>query len=191
MLHVAPERFLTTIFREIKNLDYLSADLNNPLAMVKMDVTKINYPDDTFSVIYCSHVLEHIPKDREAIAELYRVLRQDGWAVLQVPITVDKTYEDPTIVEPEEREKHFGQQDHVRRCGLDYAERIRAAGFIVDILRATDLINELDCSKLGFKPNRVIFCNYTGINWGRRTSPSNREPSASHTLRPCLRIVEI
>lgn len=157
MLHVAPEAFLSTRFRKIKNLEYLSADISNPEAMVQMDITDIHYPDNFFSVIYCSHVLEHIQDDRKALAELYRVLGPDGRALLQVPVSAEKTYEDPAIVEPEERLKHFGQSDHVRRCGLDYVERIRAAGFAVTVLRAIDLVTGADCARMGFHPNSLIF----------------------------------
>jgi SAM-dependent methyltransferase len=165
MLHVAPEKFLSARFRRLKNLNYLSADLSNPRAMVQMDITNINYPDNTFSVIYCSHVLEHVQNDRKAIAELYRVLRQDGWAVLQVPITVERTYEDPAIIEPEERKKHFGQQNHVRRCGPDYVERMRSAGFVAEVLRTTDLANESDCARMGLQPDTMIFfCRKPSFN---------------------------
>lgn len=157
MLHVAPEEFLSARFRRIDNLDYLSADLNSPRAMVQMDITNINYPDNSFSVIYCSHVLEHIQNDRKAIAELYRVLCQGGWAALQVPIMAKRTYEDPAFTEPEERKKHFGHWDHVRRCGPDYVERIRSAGFVAQVLRATDLVTEADCARMGFQANRLIF----------------------------------
>jgi len=157
MLHVAPEEFLAARFRRIDNLNYLSADLSSPRAMVQMDITNINYPDNSFSVVYCSHVLEHIQDDRKAIAELYRVLCQDGWATLQVPITAERTYEDPAITEPEERRKHFGQWDHVRRCGPDYVERMRSAGFVAEVLRATDLVTETDCAKMGFQSDRLIF----------------------------------
>ena len=158
ILHIAPEEFLSEKFRKIEGLDYLSVDISSPRAMVKMDITNINYPDNCFQVIYCSHVLEHIPNDRKAIAELYRVLCQDGWAVLQVPITVERTYEDPAIVEPEERKKHFGQWDHVRRCRPDYVERMRSAGFVVQVFRSTDLVTEADCTRMGFQSDRLIFC---------------------------------
>jgi SAM-dependent methyltransferase len=174
MLHVAPEKFLSAKFRRIKNLDYLSADLSNPRAMVQMDITNINYPDNTFSVIYCSHVLEHTPNDRKAIAELYRVLRQDGWAVLQVPIMADRTYEDPAIIEPEERKKHFGQWNHVRRCGPDYVERMRSAGFVAEVLRATDLANGSDCARMRFQSDRVLFfCRKPSPNNGMQPTPQS------------------
>jgi SAM-dependent methyltransferase len=157
MLHVAPERFLAVRLCQVRNLAYLSADLNSKRAAVCMDITQIKFPDDVFDVIYCSHVLEHIPNDRQAIAELYRVLKPDGWAVLQVPLSVAKTYENPAIVAPEERKKHFGQWDHVRACGPDYIERMRAAGFAAQQIGATDLIQERDCNRMGIQTGRLIF----------------------------------
>lgn len=156
-LHIAPEKFLSARFSRFKHLDYLSADLRNPRAMVKMDITSINYPNEAFQVVYCSHVLEHIPDDHKAIAELYRVLCKDGWAVLQVPITVEKTWEDQTITDPDERSKHFGQWDHVRCCGPDYAERMESVGFKVEVLRSTDILSTADCAKMGVQEDRLIF----------------------------------
>jgi SAM-dependent methyltransferase len=97
----------------------------NPRAMVRMDITDIQYPKDTFDVIYCSHVLEHVVDDRKAMREFHRVLRPDGWALLLVPITVEKTFEDPSVTDPEERLSVFGQEDHVRCYGPDYVERLR------------------------------------------------------------------
>lgn len=157
MLHVAPEEFLSALFSRIVNLDYLSADLCNPRAMVRMDITDIDFPDDYFSVIYCSHVLEHITDDRKALAEFYRVLRPNGWAVLQVPIASKQTCEDTTIIAPAERKKHFGHWDHVRRCGPDYVERMRATGFDARIVRATDVVSKEECMKMGFRASRIIF----------------------------------
>ncbi len=157
MLHIAPEIFLSQRFKKIKNLDYLSADLKSKIAMEKMDITKINYPDNTFSIIYCSHVLEHIPDDKKALSELYRVLKKGGWAVLQVPIMSEKTYEDPSIIDPEMRKKHFGQWDHVRCCGPDYIERIASVGFKAKTIRSTDIARESDCCTMGFQKSRRIF----------------------------------
>jgi len=125
--------------------------------MVQMDITDIRLSDNVFSIIYCSHVLEHIPDDRKALSELYRVLKPGGWAVLKVPVGGDETYEDFTIVDPEERKEHFGQSDHVRRCGRDYVERIRAAGFIAECVRATDLITESECHRMRIWPEELIF----------------------------------
>jgi ubiquinone/menaquinone biosynthesis C-methylase UbiE len=157
MLHIAPEEFLSARFSAIDGLEYVSADLHNPRAMLQMDITDIDFPDDHFSVIYCSHVLEHVPDDRKALAELYRVLRPGGWAALQVPVSGRRTYENRTIIAPEDRQKHFGHREHVRRCGRDYVKRMRSAGFVVEVLRATDVVTEEKCARMGFRPGRIIY----------------------------------
>lgn len=135
VLHVAPEKILQDIFRGLPNLDYVSADIASPLAMIKMDITDIPFDDNVFDVIICSHVLEHIPDDRKAMRELRRVLKSDGWSILQVPIDLNRaeTYEDPTITDPAERQRLFGQDDHVRWYGRDYLARLKEAGFRVYI----------------------------------------------------------
>lgn len=138
LLHVAPEKNLQEIFKKHSNLDYVSADLNSPLAMVKMDITDIGYGNDFFDVIICNHVFEHILDDRKAMAEILRVLKPGGWAILQAPISssLKKTFEDPAILAPADRESKFGQNDHVRIYGADYKERLEAAGFRVSVLNA-------------------------------------------------------
>lgn len=133
LLHIAPEPQMSLLFRRVENIEYLSADLCDPRAMVRMDITDIHYPDDTFDIVYCSHVLEHIPDDRKAMRELHRVLRPGGWAILQVPIASGSTFEDRSVTNSQERERLFGQHDHVRRYGLDYQDRLREAGFDVTI----------------------------------------------------------
>jgi SAM-dependent methyltransferase len=135
VLHIAPEYCFYQRFSNQKNLDYLSADLRSPLAMVKMDITNILYEENFFDVILCSHVLEHIPDDRKAMRELWRVLKPGGWAILQVPIDINrqKTFEDPTIKSPEERRRFYGLEDHVRLYGLDYKDRLEQAGFTVKV----------------------------------------------------------
>ena len=115
VLHIAPESCLESGLRSRLGQNYITADLFNPKAMVRMDITDIQYPDGYFDVVYCSHVLEHVPDDKKAMREFRRVLKQNGWAILLVPITADKTFEDPSVVDPAERVKLFGQHDHVRR----------------------------------------------------------------------------
>jgi SAM-dependent methyltransferase len=149
MLHIAPESCFTNHLNKCLYIDYLSADLNNP-AMVKMDITDIQYPDNSFDVIYCSHVLEHVPNDRKAMKELARVLSPNGWAILQVPIDANKTFEDPSIVDPKERERLFGRYDHVRVYGLDYKERLEEAGFSVDVLPYLDKFSTEEKYRYGF-----------------------------------------
>jgi SAM-dependent methyltransferase len=134
LLHVAPERALSSIIKQLPHIEYLTADLSSNEVMVKMDITKIQYDDNCFDAVICNHVLEHIIDDTKAMRELYRVLKPNGWAILQVPIsrTLAKTYEDTSIVTPEEREHKFGQFDHVRIYASDYVDRLRESGFKVE-----------------------------------------------------------
>jgi SAM-dependent methyltransferase len=140
-------------------LDYLSADLEPRNAMIVMDITNIQYPNGTFDVILCSHVLEHVPDDRKALSELFRVLRPGGWAILQVPIVAAATFEDPSVTDPEEREKLFGQHDHVRNYGLDYRDRLADAGFSVTVDGFVRDLDEVETQRLGLMRHEdVYFC---------------------------------
>lgn len=134
MLHVAPEQCFYGRFRKMENLDYLTSDLDSPIADVKMDIHDIQYPDDSFDVILCNHVLEHVNDDIQCMSELRRVLTPGGLAIMQVPLdrNLEITDEDPTLEDPEERKRRFGQYDHVRLHGRDYPERLRKAGFKVE-----------------------------------------------------------
>ena len=140
MLHVAPEPSLARRFR--KMFDYLSVDFDGSKAMKAADVTKLGFPNDTFDAIVCNHVLEHVPQDRWAMSELFRVLKPGGWASLQVPRTELQTDEDSTVVDPQERVRRFGQDDHVRIYGRDYFDRLRQAGFRVTVYRLKDCMTE-------------------------------------------------
>jgi SAM-dependent methyltransferase len=139
-LHVAPEACLAPALRERFGDGYVSADFRDPKADVPIDIMNIEFPDETFDFIYCSHVLEHVEDDRKAMREFRRVLKKDGIAVLLVPIMQPaRTYEDATITDPRARARAFGQRDHVRVYGPDYVERLEDAGFAVDVVRVDDL----------------------------------------------------
>jgi SAM-dependent methyltransferase len=142
LLHVAPEYCFIKRFEKLENIEYITADLESPLAKVKMDVQKIPFPDNHFDVIFCNHILEHVDDHTIALKELYRVLKNGGWGIIQSPINSSRenTYEDKTITSPKEREKHFGQKDHLREFGLDYSKELEKGGFTVI---ADDFINEL------------------------------------------------
>jgi SAM-dependent methyltransferase len=160
MLHIAPESCLESIFRQRLGDNYITADLFSSKVMVKMDVTDIHYPDQSFDVIYCSHVLEHVQNDRRAMKEFYRTLKDRGWAILLVPIDAEETFEDPSIVEPEERLRAFGQEDHVRRYGPDYADRLREAGFRVQVTTVADLAQQDEIRRMGLTraSGDIYFC---------------------------------
>ena len=134
LLHVAPEQCYMKPLERLLGDNYLTADLDSPLAKIKMNIQAIPFPDGEFDVIFCNHVLEHVDDDRQAMREFYRVMKPGGWGVLLVPINANRTttYEDPTITDKKGREKAFGQWDHVREYGTDYTDRLREAGFTVE-----------------------------------------------------------
>ncbi len=148
VLHVAPEPCLADRLRSRIGEGYVSTDLMDARAMEEMDITDIQYPDGTFDVIYCSHVLEHVPDDRKAMREFRRVLKDDGWAVLLVPITAGETFEDASVVTPEDRLRVFGQEDHVRRYGPDYVDRLAECGWAVEATRPEELAEGDDMERM-------------------------------------------
>lgn len=133
VLHWAPEPALGDRLAATEAIDYVSADLEPGAAELVLDISDIDLPDDSVDVVICVHVLEHVPDDRRALRELRRILRPGGWAVLQVPIQVTETDEDVTETSPAVRLERFGQEDHVRRYGEDFFDRVRDAGFHVEI----------------------------------------------------------
>ena len=161
LLHMAPEVHLQSIFRACPTLQYLSADLDNPIAMRKMDITRLDLADRTFDAVICSHVLEHIPDDLQAMRELFRVLKPGGWAILQVPVSprLMATFEDASILSPEDRNRCYGQPDHVRIYGQDYPERLRLAGFSVKVYNALATFGHVWVDRHAVDPREdVFFC---------------------------------
>lgn len=133
VLHVAPEYCFIERFEAMKNLEYITADIESPLAKVKMDIHQIPFEANTFDVAFCNHVLEHVDDYVKATSELHRVLKPGGWAIIQSPQDWSRahTYEDNTITDPREREKHFLQNDHLRIFGQDYGRELEKGGFKV------------------------------------------------------------
>jgi SAM-dependent methyltransferase len=160
MLHVAPETCFISQFQEQLGENYITADLADPSAMVQMDIMHIDCPDSSFDMIYCSHVFEHVQDDRQAMREFYRILKCDGWAILLVPIISAKTIEDISITDPQKRLKVFGHKDHVRRYGPDYIDRLREAGFNVEIFKVDDLVRSEDAHLMGLThaSGEIYFC---------------------------------
>jgi SAM-dependent methyltransferase len=133
VLHIAPEQCFLGKFKKLKNLDYKTADLESPLADYKCDVQNMPFDKNTYDVVICNHVLEHVDDDKKAMSEILRILKPDGFAILQVPVDFNRTesFEDNTITDTKERTRIFGQYDHVRVYGTDYPERLKEVGFII------------------------------------------------------------
>jgi SAM-dependent methyltransferase len=159
ILHFAPESSIKKYIKKHKNLDYVTADLNMPFVDVKVDITNIPFPDHTFDIILCNHVLEHIIDDRQAMRELLRILKPGGWASLMVPIKskLKETYEDESITSPKDRLKHFGQEDHVRWYGQDYEDRLKECGFQVIKKNYANELSEADFKKFGLRDNENLY----------------------------------
>jgi len=158
VLHVAPELCFIDRFNQLSNLEYITGDLESPLAQVKMDIHHIPFEAETFDVVFCNHVMEHVEDDIAACAEINRVLRKGGWGIIQSPVyDMEKSIEDPSITDPAERERVFGQRDHVRKYGKDYADRLRKSGLqIEEDVFVTTLPGEV--VKLhGLPPEEIIF----------------------------------
>jgi SAM-dependent methyltransferase len=133
VLHIAPEPAIRKLLP--KNAEYTAGDLEPGPGQLRIDVTSMQFADDSFDVLFCNHVMEHVPNDRAAMREFRRVLRPGGWGTVMTPIVTETTDEDPSVTDPGERLRRFGQRDHVRRYGWDYVDRLEEAGFEVDVIR--------------------------------------------------------
>lgn len=162
LLHFAPEEFLRERFAALPSLRYITADLDPGRGDLPLDLMDLKLPDEAFDAVLCSHVLEHVPDDRRAMAELYRILRPGGWVVVMVPLDVwrAETYEDPSITDPQERLRAFRQEDHVRLYAPDIAERLRRAGFGVEEVPVADLAGPERARRHGLlRSDHVFICN--------------------------------
>lgn len=158
VLHIAPEQCFYNLFKNLKNINYTTFDLNSPLADIKGDICNLPFKENSFDFILCNHVLEHINDDKKAMKELYRVLNKNGTAILQVPINQksSKTFEDSSIVDKKERIEKFGQYDHIRLYGLDYFKKLEAFGFKVDPLKYSKEFTESEIIKYGLIKDEII-----------------------------------
>lgn len=165
ILHIAPEIQIFKWLNVASEIDYITGDKRTegyryPDSVINLDITQLPFDNDSFDVVICNHVLEHVKNDFQAMSEIYRVLRAEGVAILLIPIDKDirETIEEPADVTftPEEREAHFGQFDHVRQYGLDYYDRLKSAGFEVEIIPP----NQETIAKYGlFSEEDMIICH--------------------------------
>ena len=157
-LHIAPEQCFLDLFRKQNNLEYITSDLESPIADVKADICNLPFDDNSFDVVFCNHVLEHIMDDTKAMQELYRVLKKGGFGIFQIPqdLSREKTFEDNTITNRRERAEIFGQYDHVRVYGRDYFKKLRSVGFEVDEIDYTKKITREKIERYCLMKNEIL-----------------------------------
>lgn len=160
LIDFAPSLALSKKIRKYSSVHYRTADLFRPNVDDRVDITDMKpYADESVDIFLCSHILEHIPDDRKAMRELWRILKYDGFGIVMVPLIagVDTTHEDPALISPEERWKYYGQDDHLRLYGkTDFISRLEEAGFKVDSLTMADFGVET-FSKCGIHENSVLY----------------------------------
>ena len=162
MLHFAPVSFMQQNLEKHLNIDYLTADISFERSpMVKVDIQNMVFGNNVFDAILCSHVLEHVPNDRKAMREMYRVLKPNGYVVLMVPMQFKshKTIEDPEVKTPQQRLKFYGQKDHVRYYGVDIKKRLEEAGFEVHLEKCSVAYDAAEREKYGLQAkHHIYFC---------------------------------
>lgn len=158
VLHIAPEQCFLDLFKKQKNLEYITSDLESPIADVKADICDLPFKENEFDVVFCNHVLEHIPDDTKAMQELYRVMKKGGFGVFQIPqdLSRDITFEDNSITDKDERAKIFGQYDHVRVYGKDYFNKLRSVGFKVDEVDYTKKIDSKQIERFCLMKGEIL-----------------------------------
>lgn len=167
LLHFAPEWIFHRLLSVDSNVEYWPVDIDPSSfqyakhPVVKTDIVDIPFKENWFDGVLCNHVLEHVANDILAMKELFRVIKPGGWAILQVPIRPDNelTDEDPNVITPEERERRFGQRDHVRFYGKDYPDRLREVGFKVTVDHYVERFDESTRCYFGLDlDEKVFFC---------------------------------
>lgn len=158
LLHFAPEQAFYKRFKKLENLDYTTTDLNSPLADVKADICDLPFEDNSYDIILCNHVLEHIPDDKKAMSELLRVMKPGGWGIFQVPQELERetSFEDDSITDKKKRAEIFGQYDHVRIYGKDYFKKLEEAGFIVKPVSYSSELSAEEVDQYRLAKNEVI-----------------------------------
>lgn len=159
LLHIAPEQCFHKTFKKMPNINYLTGDLESPIADMHFDLHEIPLEDNRFDIVFCNHVLEHVEDANQCMRELFRVMKPGGWGIFQVPqdMSREETYEDPTITSPEEREKHFWQKDHVRLFAKDYPEWLKRAGFDVIEYHPKEKFSKEQIEQYRLMENEVLY----------------------------------
>jgi SAM-dependent methyltransferase len=161
ILQIAPDPGLESLFRNMQGVRYLSGDLYEPEALVRLDLTNLDLPDTCFDLVICIHVLAHVSNDRKAMREIHRVLRPGGTALIMTPLAGDRdeTFEDPSIIGPDAREKAYGEWDFVRTYGRDFEERLKEANLDVEKLFPAEDLSDEHRKVLGVWNDRIFVCS--------------------------------
>lgn len=158
VLHIAPETCFIDRFKSLKHLDYITGDIESPLADIKMDIHKIPFGDNSFDVVFCNHVLEHVEDDIRACAEINRILRKGGWGIIQSPVyDIPETLEDRSVQDPAERERLFGQRDHLRKYGQDYSRRLANSGLQITEKKFVQSLDTVTICRHALPDQETIF----------------------------------
>lgn len=158
VLHFSPSAALRGKFQVMKNIEYEPTDIFNPLIKHHFDITQIPFNENYFDLIICYHVLEHVENDRKAIQELFRVLKREGVALIQVPFSENETLEDAGVTNPNERKKLFGQEDHVRYYGRrNFLSRIQQSGFKAEEIKYAQTLDEEKIRLYQLDKEEIIF----------------------------------
>ena len=162
VLHIAPEYCFIDRFTKMNNLQYITADLESPLAQIKMDIHEMPFQENEFDVVFCNHVMEHVEDDTKAMREILRVLKPGGWAIIQSPLELDRetTFEEKSLKTPKERQRVFGQDDHVRAYGKDYGKRLEGAGFKVKVDSYNQELDDTVRKKYGLPEYEDLYVCY-------------------------------
>ena len=159
LLEIAPWWALSRRFQASANIDFVGLDLvrTGPQVTTIGDAVSLPLQNDSFDTLICIHVLEHVDDDRKTLSELYRVLKPGGSAIISVPLRLDSdTIEDPSVTDPEERLRLFGEEGHVRFYGIDLTDRLTDAGFDVDLDLASNVPADI-CRRFGLRNDENIF----------------------------------
>jgi len=158
LLHFAPEQAFYKRFKKLRNIQYDTIDINSPLAKIKADICDLPIKENTYDFILCNHVLEHVLDDNKAMSELYRVLKKGGTGIFQVPIDMkrEKTFQDDSITDKLERNKIFGQYDHVRIYGKDYFNKLEDTGFKVQQVDYSKKFSDKEILKFSIIKGEII-----------------------------------
>jgi SAM-dependent methyltransferase len=159
VLHVAPEHAIRQHLASAPNLTYVTADLNMLGAAVRSELDRLPFEDACFDVVICSHVLEHVERDLESMAEMHRVLAPAGQALIMVPVNRQRaeTYEDPSITDRDARKRAFGHPGHVRYYGTDVTARLEESGFEVEPIDYVDRMPPGEAERIRASRGELIY----------------------------------